>query len=262
MKGKVIGNTIKLDFIRAFRSWKFPVSILLGTAVCYFTLLFCGDYKSPAIHKFIYMHDRSQSFLAYIVGILPFAFCFYDDLKFGNIRNVAGRIPLRLYVFSKTLIACIAAICAFVLGKLLFVALYSFDTPVCTPGTLNMIPNSILYIEMIRNQDYFAFFLTTSFHKALYCGLLCQVVMLVSILIPNKSVMLSIPVAFFYVFNFYVNNNLNSDLLNFTRIFDGITCLWDKDSYCFLYAVVIAALSCFILYRLTLRILRKKVYNE
>ncbi len=261
MKRRTVKNIVKIDLVRAFFSWRFLVSILLGTAVCYFTLLFCGDYNSPTVHKFIYMHDRSQSFLAYIVGILPFVFCFYDDLVFENIRNVVGRVSLPVYVFSKTMTATLSAICAFVLGKLIFVFLYSIDTAVCTPSALSSIPNSILYIGMIIKENYYGYFFMTSLHKALYCGLLCQVVMFFSILIPNRSVMLSIPIAFFYIYNFYVNNKINSDILNIAKIFDGTTRIWSKDSYCFLYAVIVAIICYFVLYRLTLWILGKKVYH-
>lgn len=60
MKKIDIIKIIRIDMTRAFFSYKFLVSIFLGIGVCYFTLLFCGDYKSETIHKFIMLHDRSQ----------------------------------------------------------------------------------------------------------------------------------------------------------------------------------------------------------
>lgn len=262
MKGKNTLQIIKVDFIRAFLSWKFIISIVLGTLVCYFTLLFCGNYKSDTIHKFIMLHDRSQSFLAYIVGIISYALCFFDDFEYGNIRNIVGRIKINDYIFSKTLAAITSTISAFVVGKLLFVGIYSLSSPICLPETLSRIPSDILYTNLIERQNYVGYFLMTSVNKAFYCAILCQVVMLISIVIPNKAVVFSIPIAVFYVLNFYVNSKIESSAFNFSRIFDGITRIWENDKYGFSYALIVALLTYYILYRLTIWIMRKKVYNE
>ena len=113
MKKKEIFPVIKQDFMRAVLSWKFVISIILGVVICYFTVAFCGNYKSETIHKFIMLHDRSQSFLAYIAGILPYALCIYDDFTCGNIKNVLGRINVKHYILSKNLIAILTTIVAF-----------------------------------------------------------------------------------------------------------------------------------------------------
>lgn len=253
---------IKVDIVRAFLSWKFVISVVLGILVCYFTLLFCGNYKSDTIHKFIMLHDRSQSFLAYIVGIISYALCFFDDFAYGNIRNIVGRINIKSYIFSKTAVAITSTICAFIMGKLLFVGIYSFNSPICLPETLSRIPSDILYTDLIEKQNYISYFFMTSIHKAFYCAILCQVVMLISIVIPNKAVVFSIPVAVFYVLNFYINSIIGSSAFNFSRIFDGITRIWRNDIFGFCYTLIIALLTYYILYRLTFRVMRKKVYDE
>lgn len=262
MRGLCLVRALKQDMKRAFWSWQFLLSILLGAAVCYFTLQFCENYRSTTVHKFVLLHDRSQSFLAYIVGILPFALCLYDDFANRNIQNMLGRISLPVYMFSKTCAAISSTILSFVLGKLLFVFVYSLSSPICLPETLNIIPTSILYMSMLENNNYNAFFIMSSLQKALYCAILCQMVMLVSILIPNKAVVFSLPIVVFYVLNFYVNNHINAEYLNFTYIFDGVTRLLEKDSHNFIYASLIALISYCFLYYITLSIMRKKVYRE
>ena len=250
------------DFVRAFCSLRFVVSILLGVGVCYFTLLFCGSYQSTTVHKFIFLHDKSQSFLAYLVGVLPFGLCLYEDFQYGNIRNVAGRIPLVTYLRSKMTAVVFSAIAAFVLGKLIFVVIYSSYNAVCKPETLTQIPRDILYFSFLSKEQYGVYFLLTSLHKALYCGILCQLVVLVSLVVQNRAAVLSIPIAVFYVFNFYINSRLSIAELNFTQIFDGITRLWSKDIYGSLYALVMELISYYALYRLTLWLLKKKVYYD
>lgn len=262
MKKIDIIKIIRIDMTRAFFSYKFLVSIFLGIGVCYFTLLFCGDYKSETIHKFIMLHDRSQSFLAYIVGIFSYALCFYDDFLYGNIKNVIGRIGINEYVFSKALAGILSTITAFLLGKLGFAVLYSIDTPVCLPETLSRIPASMMYIDFIKSGNYFGYFFFSSFQRALYCGILCQIVMLVSIMIPNKAVVFCLPIAIFYVCNFYINNSIRFEPLNYSRIFDGITRIFDNDLYGMEYAILVALITCWILYRFTVYVVRKKVYYE
>ena len=250
------------DFVRAFFSFQFVASIALGVGVCYFTLLFCGDYQSTTVHKFIFLHDKSQSFLAYLVGVLPFGLCLYEDFQYGNIRNVVGRIPLAVYLRSKMAAAVFSAIVAFVLGKLMFVVFYSGYNEICRPETLTQIPRDILYFSFLENGQNGMYFLMTSLHKALYCGILCQIVMLVSLAVQNKAAVLSIPMAVFYILNFYINSRLGIMKLNFTRIFDGITRLWSKDIYGSLYVLIMAAISYYILYRLAFWLLKKKVYDD
>lgn len=262
MKKTELFKVIRIDLKRAFVSYKFILSIILGVAVCYFTLAFGTHYKSETIHKFVLLHDRSQSFLAYIVGIISYALCFYDDFQYGNISNVIGRVKIRNYVFSKTVVAIFSTIAAFVLGKLCFVFVYSIDTPLCGPETLSRLPYDMIYSDLIRKGHYISYFFFTSFQKALLCAMLCQVVMLVSILIPNKAVVFCLPVAVFYVCNFYLSNFLKEDYLKFTRIFDGVTNLFYNDWLGLGYAVLIAFAVYFGLYRSTLLLVRKKVHDE
>lgn len=262
MKIKDMMKIMKIDMTRAFISFKFLISILGGVGVCYFTLLFCGNYKSETIHKFIMLHDRSQSFLAYIMAITAYALCFYDDFSYGNIKNVVGRVKIKDYVFSKSVAAIFSTIIAFVLGKICFVYIYSMDTPICLPETWDRIPDSIMYMDLIKKGNYLRYFFFTSIHKALYCGILCQVVMLVSILIPNKAVVLCLPMAVFYVCNFYMNNLIKAEFLNYSRIFDGITNIFDNDWYGLAYGIMVACITYCLLYRLTLYFVGKKVHND
>lgn len=262
MKKFGIIKSLGIDMKRAFLSGKFFFSVILGVAICYFALFFCANYKSTTIHKFIMLHDRSQSFLAYIAGILSYALCFYDDFMYGNIKNLMGRVSVKNYVFSKTVAAISSALVAFVLGKLIFALVYSIDSPVCTSETLDMIPSSIMYIDLIKEGHYIGYFFFTSVQKALYCAVLCQIVMLVSVLIPNKAVVFCLPIAVFYVCNFYIKSLIKNDLFNFSRVFDGITRIFDNDWYGFGYAVLAAFIMYWCLYRMTLYFIRKKVHDE
>lgn len=262
MRKNNLFRLIRIDMKRAFISYKFFCSVILGVTICYFTLLFCGHYKSETIHKFIMLHDRSQSFLAYIAGILSYALCFYDDFLYGNIKNVIGRVSIKDYVFSKTFAAIFSTIAAFVLGKLCFALVYSIDSPICLPETLDRIPFSIMYIDLIKNGHYLSYFFFMSLQKALYCAILCQVVMLISVFIPNKAAVFCLPIAVFYVCNFYINNLVKDDLFNFSRIFDGMTRIFDYDWYGLGYSVLVAFIMYWCLYHLTLRSIRKKVYHE
>lgn len=252
---------MQIDLKRAFISYRFIFSIILGVAVCYFTFLFCGSFRTETIHMFLMIHDRSQSFLAYIVGILPYALCFYDDFAYGNIKNEVGRIRISDYVFSKTVVAVLSTISAFILGKICFVIVYSFKSPVCLPETLTTI-YTVMFMDLIEEGHYLAYFFLSSLPKALYCALLCQIVMLISVIIPNKSVVFCIPIAVFYIFNFYVRKLIKDVFFNFSIIFDGITQIFDNDWIGLGYALLIAFLLYCTLYRITLFLIRRKVHNE
>lgn len=257
-----MSRALRIDLKRAFISWEFFFSILLGAAICYFTLLFCGNYQSETVDKFIMLHDRGQSFLAYIAGILPFSLCFYSDLKYNNLKNMVGRIKLTTYILSKNIAAIISSVSAFVIGKMLFVYSYSLFRPVCLPQTLDRLPLDMIYFELLEKGNYISYFLLSSFQKSLYCAFLCQLVMLVSLCIPNKSVIYSIPIAAFYILNFYVSSRIKTQFLNFSRVFDGVTRIMESDRGCFLYALFWAVVLYGILYWLMYYCMRKKVFHE
>lgn len=252
---------IRGDFIRAFCSWRFLVSILLGTGVCYLTVWVYGNYKSATLHKFILIHDMGLIFPAYIVGALPYALCVYDDFCHGNIRNMLGRTDVRQYFLSKNLTAALAGVAAFTAGKMLFVGLYSINNIVCNEGTLSMLNPDKLYFALVYQGNYVGYFLVTSLHKALYCGILCQLVLLVSMLIPNRAVVYTVPLAVFYLFHFYINQQLGSSMFNLTEIFDGVTTFGMGDVMQFCYALLIAVILFCLLYQIGLYVLRKKVFQ-
>ena len=262
MRKKINFRPVFLDLHNAILSKRFLISVVLGCAVCYFTLLFCGNYQSETMHKFALLHDRAQSFLAYITGILPFSLCFYEDIAHGNIRNIAGRIRLKDYVLSKTIAAYLSTILAFTLGKLLFVAVHSMYNPICLPGTFDTISSAILYSDFALKGHYYLYFFLTSLHKSFYCAILCQIVMLFSILLQNVSVIYSIPIAVFYVAHFYLNSKIQIECLNLSRVFDGVTIVWKTDAGNFIYAFLLMIVLGIILYRITLKVFQRKMYHE
>lgn len=262
MKIKRKWNLLIMDMQNAVFSWRFLVSIISGTGICFFTLLFCGDYQSETIHKYVLLHDRAQSFLAYVVGMFPYVLCFHEDIVYGNIRNVIGRIKLRDYVFSKTIAAYLSTILSFTCGKLLFVAIHNLYNPVCLPESFDRLPGSLLYLDFAKDGSYFTYFFLSSLQKSFYCAVLCQIVMLCSIWLRDVSVMFSIPIAIFYVVHFYVNNKIRIECLNFSRVFDGATRIWQSDRMNFVYSFFVMLISGRLLYRMTLWTFQRKIYHE
>lgn len=251
--------TIGVDLKRAFLSWKFLFSVVAGTLICYFTLLFCNNLNTETIHTFIYIHDRSQSFLAYIVGIVPYVMCFYDDFSYGNIKNVLGRINVYAYVISKTIVAVFATVMSFGLGKMLFIFLHSLSHPLGTQEMINTLPTIMLFFDYIREGEYLTYLILLIIPRALYCGILCQLAMLVSVLIHNRAIIFSVPIAIYYLLNFYLKNLIQVEKLNFVKIFDGTTKLFANDSTTFGYAMAVAFVTYYIIYQLTVWILKGKI---
>lgn len=257
-------KVLVIDCKRAFLSWRFFLSILLGGLVCYFTLLFCGEYRGDTLYEFMLLHDRSQVFLAYIVGIMSYALCFYDDFQNGNIKNVIGRIKIWEYISGKTIAAITSSITAFVLGKFLFILVYSMNHPLALPDTITITSASVrLYYNLLLDKKYIVYFLITCLQKSFYIGILCQIVMLVSVLIPNKALVFSIPIAVFYILSFYINAKTGmADAFNLSAIFDGYTRIWMNDMVSFLYSMLIGLFGYIFLYCLTLWVIGKKVSGE
>lgn len=252
-------NTMKVDLKRAFFTWKFSASVILGALVCFFTLLFCGSINSDTVHTFLYIHDKSQSFLAYIVGIIPYVMCFYDDFSYGNIKNVLGRINIHTYTFSKTVAAIISTSSAFGLGKLLFVLIHSLSHPLGTQDTINMIFTNMLFVDFVENEQYLIYLILTIFPRTLYCAILCQIAMLVSILIHNKAIVFTVPIAIYYVLNFYVNDIIGIKNFNFVYIFSGTIRMFQSDWFTICYAIIVALITHYIIYQLTVEILKGKI---
>ena len=155
-----------------------------------------------------------------------------------------------------------STILAFLFGKLIFVWLHSLYNPVCLENTFEKLPGSLLYLDFAKEGKYIFFFLLSGLQKAFYCAILCQIVMLFSIWIQNISAVFSVPIAFFYVAHFYLNNKIKVEYLNFSRVFDGATRIWETDSANFLYSLFLMVICGRILYRITIFSFERKVYCE
>lgn len=258
-------RSLGIDLKRAFCSWRFLVSILSGTGVCFFTLLFCGYYKVDTLYAWTLLHDRAQAFLALLVGIIPYSLCFFDDFENGNIKNILGRISITNYVVSKATAVLMSTVCAFILGKMTFVFIFSLKYPIISDpiNTLDILSSKyFLFYGLLVEEHYLTYFFVCAFQKALYCGILSYLVMTVSIVIPNKAVVYSLPIAVFYVLNFYINTKLDVEYLNFSRIFDGATKIWPYDWLSFIYSIFIAFMVYILLFLAMKKIIWKKVYHE
>lgn len=258
-------RSLRIDLKRAFCSWRFLVSILSGTGVCFFTLLFCGYYKVDTLYAWTLLHDRAQAFLALLVGIIPYSLCFFDDFENGNIKNILGRISVTSYTVSKAIAVLLSTICAFILGKMAFVFIFSLKYPIISDqiNTLDILSSKyFLFYGLLVEEHYLTYFFVCAFQKALYCGILSYLVMTVSLVIPNKAVVYSLPIAVFYVLNFYINTNLGVEYLNFSRIFDSATKIWPYDWLSFIYSIFIAFMVYILLFFAMKKIIWKKVYHE
>lgn len=256
---------LRIDLKRAFCSWRFLVSVLSGTGVCFFTLLFCGYYKVDTLYAWTLLHDRAQAFLALLVGIIPYSLCFFADFENGNIKNILGRISITTYVVSKAIAVLLSTVCAFILGKMTFVFIFSLKYPIISDpiNTLDILSSKVcLYYRLLVEGHYLIYFFVSAFQKALYCGILSFLVMTVSLLIPNKAVVYSLPIAVFYVLNFYINTKLGVEYLNFSRIFDGVTIIWPYDGLSFVYSVFVAFIVYILLFFAIKKIIWKKVHYE
>ena len=262
---KILGRVIGVDLKRAFISGRFLISILMGIGVCYFTLLFCGFYQVDVYYAWVKLHDKSQSMLAYLVGGLPYALCFYEDFSHGNIKNAAGRIDLKKYTLSKTIAALLAATASFVLAKLAFVFFFSLQYPMRSSiyDSIQMTgADYFLYFQFLKKGYDILYYFVVSLHRGLYCAVLCQLVMMVSLLIPNKAVIFSLPMTVFYVFNFYIANKAGQNgPFNITHIFNGDIKLWPQDWMGFLYAFLTAMFFFWMIYHMTVWTLQRKIYE-
>ncbi len=239
---------------------EFIVSCMLGVVACVITLSMCGTYLGETIHKFMIMEDKSVSFLSYIIAILPCASCIYDDMKNKNIYSVLGRISMKQYLMSKVITAVLVSIVVFMIGKMVFIVGYSIFLPMGLPNSYEKIP-LVLYGELIREGHFFSYMFLVSLQRALYSGVLCLIVIVLSIFIPNKSLMYSVPIAIFYVANYDLKEWIQIDFINYPLIYHGTEIVFSSSSMNFLYAVLLAVLTYVILYCVAYKALHSKIHG-
>ncbi|MDO4292681.1 MAG: hypothetical protein Q4C65_05535 [Eubacteriales bacterium] len=261
------GKILLVDLIRAFCSWRFFVALAAGTAVCFLTLKAAGYDRygdKDAVYAWLLLHDKSISMLSYLVGTMPYALCFYWDFRRGNYKNMLFRTSVNVYVVSKAMSAFCAAFLAFLGGKLLFVFLFTLKYPFLSgeETLINMGASYQLFYGFLDNEQYWCYFLASASLKALYCGILCLCVMLASLVISGAFMLYSIPIAVFYVVNFYLRKLFADTLfLDFMVVFDGNTRIFASEKMGILYAVLTAAVLFAVLSRGMCGLMRRRIYH-
>lgn len=266
-KGKRRYGIYLTDLRRAFLSPSFLLAVAAGTAVCFLSLKSVNYERYPdkdAVYAWWLLNGTSISLLAHLTGLIPYSLCFYRDFCRGNYKNMLSRIGLKDYVLSKAFAAFLSSTAAFAGGKLLFVYLFVQKYPFLSgENTLLSISASyrLFYSFLVKGQ-YPAYFLAASLMQAMYCGILCLFVLGVSIVIPRPDVLYAVPIAVFYVANFYLRDRLHlSLLLDFHYIFDGETRLFSTDAAGVRYAAAVTAVMFLLLYAGMLRLVKKRVYG-
>lgn len=245
------GNYWEMDGIRAFRSWKYAISVL---GVC-LVLVFCGvNIYQPQI-GIVDIIDNVFWGRMIMLTIPMCTFAYSDALcadcekKFYRLLYLRGN--RKKYLTSK-IVMCFAAACAaMTLGFLLFCFGLSFKYPPIISGGDYSYTYMQSYGYLLQAGHYFAYYFLIGFQFGLLAGILATAGMVATAFWTNRLLAYSVPLFLYYaVINLFSSLGEEKPYLQLHLIFKACHSKpWKNDIFCFAW-VVLVTLSLLILMRM------------
>lgn len=251
---------IRRNASKIIQDGRYLLGIALGILSCEIALRISCNYRSPAISMFAFLHSRAYIFLSMLLCMLPAAFEYYEDIKEGNVRNVLSRIPLEDYIHVKTWSASMTTWLSYMIIKIAFFGSYGM-----VYGFADTVESEIL-LDLwipIYNQGHFILYLimATAF-SGLLPVLIVNVVLCVSVWIPNMSVIFSTPIILFYLGGVLLETVFeNQEWTNYASLFCGSWVLFGSRVLHVAFTTLFVLLGCIVAKFMTRWAWRRRIYG-
>ncbi|MDO4546870.1 MAG: hypothetical protein Q4D04_02095 [Clostridia bacterium] len=188
----------RMDLRRAFASPLTYISVFAITAILILGVWQEASMSSRSSVLYLF-HAEEFSDIEIVIGAAPFATAFCGEWRSRFTYYAAKRSSLNGYIWSKFVVASIAAGIVVTLGYAMFIAVLALKYPISAPGSIfDAYAGSAAFGDLL-NQGKDELFLCTLVMRRVLLGMLCAAVAItVTAYIPNKFVALSSPLIFYY----------------------------------------------------------------
>lgn len=218
---------IKSDFKRCFTSVWFFVAII-GVGLSYFIGDF-GDLGSEFsrldVLGFLNISSAIGGFseLTILLGALPFAMSFCEDLSSNFIKFLVIRGNIFKYSLSKIITCISSSIASITLGRALLIFILQFKIPLVSTISANYEASvEGTFGFLLTSGNYISYFLVDILFIAITCSIFAIIGLVITTYLPNKFLAITAPIiSYFLLYQLAIGLALPS-FLKIDKIMKGI----------------------------------------
>lgn len=237
----------------------FWAGIMINVLIYEIAKLISVRYNASGLFLFTFLNSRSYVFISFLTAMIPSAFEFYYDISSNNIRNVLSRITLPQYVSSKVYSATIMTMLSFSFGRIIYFTAYSLRDGFSDSSDIPL----DFFLPLYEGKHYVLYIILASMMMSLLSAIIVNVTLIISIIIPNISIICTLPIAIFYF-----GNQLVGEIFDFTAasdsimLFGGNLVLFGGRIFHLLFVITMTLLVAAVSERLCLLAFEKRLYGK
>lgn len=260
-KKATLKSYLKMDFYRAFRSG----SIIIGILGVFLTMIFAtmeaNVFGVGVLDAYNNVIISMPFMLTLIFCALPYAVCFCEDYEYKYFQLQIIRGKLSSYLISKTAIIILSSMVVMIAGGLLYVLFMRCSTPWVHIDSSDY--NSIISEsagQLVEQGHYILYFVLCSAHFSVIAALLSLLAAYISLFIPNKLLLLSVPLVSFYFVDYLIQALFGP---NSYRLHSFFVIPYNPfDKMAFFYVFIIFIIGVILLYTLIYYRFKRRMENE
>lgn len=191
-------DNIKMDFLRAVKSSKFLLSILLIAGFMFLSASSDIYYGETSVYRVYITALPTVSMFLLMLSALPYSSSFCDDWEHQYLTSHITRTSYRKYAFSKCTVCFITATLSSIFGVLLFCIPLSFRFPLINSWDWVDMEGGPYFFLVEKGMDL-PFILILIVLYGFYCGLFSVFGLLTSSYYPNKWLIVTVPYIWYYL---------------------------------------------------------------
>lgn len=197
-------NAIKTDFLRAFGTKKFFLTVIVMFCVWQINSL-RFTYVQDVMYAYVYTKGLSiTTLLAMVVASSVYCSSYSEECEHDLLKYFLLRITKKQYIISKIVTCFVSAFAVSLLGSLIFVLFQSFSLPVIAENSVavsNFKPLSC-FGDLLPYHPWIFIGLQIVM-DSLCCSCISVFALAISTFIPNIYVALALPMILYYFLYYF-----------------------------------------------------------
>lgn len=265
---KNFNKGIGLELRHAFGSKEFFISLC-----SIFVILIVNIMLTPNFAKYFKLRTVYEYYMDLFYGMpirmslfvcsIPYGLSICEDLEYRYIYQILSRINGRQYLMQRMIAIFLSSWAAMTISLTVFALVMHYWVPWCDFSDANYILNvteSGGFYDSLMKRNEILFFLMYSLHFSMLSGILSVVAAGISILIPNRLFILSVPFLVIYL-SLDLSITKGNSAINIWQYYDVLGYAIYND-YHVVYQGILLTMAIFLFtYLLSCHLLKRRLAN-
>ncbi|MDE7322426.1 MAG: hypothetical protein K2N73_06775 [Lachnospiraceae bacterium] len=239
---------------------KFIISVVLAIGVLLFSTQEGIALDTDVLYVFSIVMYGMPAMMVLVCGAIAFADSFCEDIEHKYIMQQVIRGDIERYVSARILSIFFVTMYSVTLAIFLFVCILHFKLAWVDVSGLQY--NHIIHSGRLRffliHKWYSMYYFLYGIQYSVLAGILSLWAAYCSMYISNRMLVLSAPMIIYYFMD-YILSGISSGMLNLSMIFSPSNNIFLNDFLSVLLVIIIAAINLFLIRKLLIKILRRKI---